>query len=433
MEHTNGFLFDKHLQQHLKKQFYFTDYDATGAPRLFFENSGGALRLKAAVEAKSRIEQYPDCPERFHHQALEMNRFVQEGTQEILSCVFGANSGALITELTASQTMFHMVELITENIPGTNAVVSVLEHPSAFDAVAYYCQKTGKELRVIPADPITGAIDPDAAASLVDENTCLLSVMAASNVTGAIMDLESIIRKARAKKPDLYILADAVQHAPHCVLDVERLQVDGMNIAPYKFFGVRGCGFAWVSDRVAKLPHRKLLAKDQTTFALGTPTPSNFAAMQAVISYVCQIGATFIDSTDRRTLFREGMERIHLQERGLLHRLLEGTNECPGLRHIPGVLVYADGLELARRDLIVAIGIHGMDVSTAVQEYEKRGVIVCDRSNRSMYAKRIVEALGLEGTIRVSPLHCHGTDDIDKFLRITAEITSSAFNKQNGE
>lgn len=422
MDSKQGLLFDTDFQKVLKENFHYADVDQAGAERLFFDNSGGSLRLKAAVEAKARMEMLPDCPERSHAQAQELNTVVQEGTKEILSCVFGTEKGALITELTASQTMFHMVELVMENVPGTNAVVSVLEHPSSFDAVAYYCKKTGKELRVIPADPATGAIDPEVAASLVDENTCLLSVMSASNVTGAIMDIEAIVRKAREKKPDLYILSDAVQHAPHCALDAEQLQVDGMNFAPYKFFGIRGCGFAWVSDRMAQLSHRKLLGKEQTVFALGTPTPGNFAAMQAVIDYVCQIGATFSNATHRRTLFREGMERIHLQERALLYRLLEGTDEVPGLRHLPGVHVYADGLGLTRRDLIAAIGIEGMDVSDAVKEYEKRGVIVCDRSNRSMYAKRIVEALGLTGAIRVSPLHCHGTEDIDRFLMVTREL-----------
>lgn len=415
-------VFETDFINKLKAQFAYVDETPDGAERLFFDNSGGSLRLKSAVAAKAETELLPDCPERTHTQAQVLNAVVQNGTKEILSCVFGTEEGALITELTASQTMFHMVELIMENVPGTNAVVSVLEHPSSFDAVAYYCQKTGKQLRVIPADPATGAIDPDMAASLVDENTCLLSVMSASNVTGAIMDISAIVRKAREKKPDLYILSDAVQHAPHAALDVQQLGVDGMNMAPYKFFGVRGCGFAWVSDRVARLPHRKLLKKDPTVFALGTPTPGNFAAMHAVIDYVCQIGAQFSKATDRRSLYRKGMEQIHLQERALLHRLLEGTDAIPGLRHIPGVHVYADGLELPRRDLIAAIGIEGMDVSDAVKEYEKRGVIVCDRSNRSMYAQRIVEALGLTGAIRVSPLHCHAAEDIDRFLMVTKEL-----------
>ena len=424
MNGKHGILFEESFQQKLKTAFYYTDSDPYYGERLFFDNSGGSLRLKAAVNAKAESEILPDCPERSHSAALQMNRLVQDGTREIMSCVFGTEKGALMTELTASQTMFHMVEMVMENIPGTNAVVSVLEHPSSFDAVAYYCAKLGKELRVIPADPSTGAIDPDVAAALVDENTCLLSVMSASNVTGAIMDIPAIVKKARAKKPDLYILSDAVQHAPHQALDTEGLQVDGMNMAPYKFFGVRGCGFAWVSERMAQLPHRKLLAKDRKVFALGTPAPGNFAAMLAVLDYVCGIGAKFAESTDRRSLFRKGMERIHLQERALLHRLLEGTKENPGLRYIPGVSVYADGLPLERRDLIAAIGIAGMDVCDAVKAYEAKGVIVCDRSNRSMYAKRIVEALGLEGAIRVSPLHCHGTEDIDRFLRITAEIAA---------
>lgn len=137
--------------------------------------------------------------------------------------------------------------------------------------------------------------------------------------------------------------------------------------------------------------------------------------MHAVINYVCEIGARSSEDADRKSLYRAGMEQIHLQERTLLYRLLEGTRELPGLRHISGVHVYADGLDMTRRDLIAAIGIDGMDVTEAVREYEKRGIIVCDRSNRSMYAKRIVEALGLTGAIRVSPLHCHSTDDIDRF------------------
>ena len=48
---------------------------------------------------------------------------MKNGTQEILEVVFGAKSGALITELTASQTMFHAVGTIMEGVAwGKNAV-----------------------------------------------------------------------------------------------------------------------------------------------------------------------------------------------------------------------------------------------------------------------------------------------------------------------
>ena len=350
-----------------------------------------------------------------------MGQIVNE-TREILEIMFGAKSGALITELTASQTMFHMVGLIMENIPGTNAVVSSIEHPSAYDAIEFYCQKTGKEMRVVPANRETGGIDPDEVSKYVDENTCLLSIMSASNISGNIMDIEETVNKARRIKPGLFIISDAVQHAPHCAMDVEKLKIDGMNFAPYKFFGVRGCGFAYVSDRVAALPHHKLIAKEEKVFELGTCAPGNFAAMREIIDYVCEIGRYFTGEASRKELYDKGMEMIHLHERALLYRMLEGTSNRPGLRHIDGVSVYVDTKDITKRDLIAAIGIDGMDFTETVAEYQKRGVTVYERVNTSIYSKRIVEALGLCGAIRVSPLHCHGTDDIDKFLEITAQI-----------
>ncbi len=428
MNYPNGLLFDDDFQKELKENFCYADADPIYGERLFFENSGGSLRLKKCVEAKAEHEKFHDCPERIHERSLYLKGLVENGTKEILEIMYGAKSGCLMTELTASQTMFHMVGLIMENIPGTNAVVSSIEHPSAFDAVEFYCKKTGKEMRVVPANKKTGGIDVEDVLKLVDKDTCLLSIMSASNISGNIMDIEEIVKKAREIKPDLYIISDAVQHAPHCAMDVEKLQIDGMNFAPYKFFGVRGCGFAYVSDRVAALPHHKLIAKEQKVFELGTSAPGNFAAALEIINYVCDIGKHFIADTDRRTLYNEGMRRIHLHERALLHRMLEGTDKIPGLRHIPGVTVCVDTEDITNRDLIAAIAIDNIDMTACVAEYQKRGVTVYERVDTSIYSKRILEALGLRGAIRVSPLHCHGTDDIDKFLLITREIATFAKN-----
>lgn len=426
MNDKNGILFSDEYQKQLKEQFCYPDADPEHGKRLFFENSGGSLRLKKAVEVKAAAEQFPDCPERVRGRGLELSYYVKDGTEEILKVVFGAKSGALLTELSASQTMYHAVGTIMEGIDwGTNAVTSSLEHPSAHDAVEYYCNSTGREFRVVPANKETGGIDEDTVMEYVDKDTCLLSIMAASNISGNIMDIKEIARRAKEINPDIYIVSDAVQHAPHAVIDVEDWGVDVANFAPYKFFGVRGCGYAYVSDRVAGLPHRKLIHKPADVWALGTPTPGNFAAMMAVIGYVCDIGAHFIDSTDRRTLYTEGMHRIHLQERALLHRMLEGTEEVPGLRHIEHVEVYVDTEDLTWKDLIIAMGIKGIGYSECSQKYLEHGVTIFERLKSSPYSQRIVEALGLEGALRVSPLHCHGTDDVDQFLRITKLIAES--------
>lgn len=427
MESNHGVLFSDTYQKKLKAQFCYADKDPQYGPRLFFENSGGSLRLRKAVEAKAAIEEFPDCPERARGRGFDLADYVKEGTKEILEIIFGAKSGSLVTDLTASQTMFHAVGTIMEGEKwGTNAVTSALEHPSAHDAVEYYCKKTGREFRVVQANKKTGGLDPDEIMKHVDKDTVLLSIMAASNISGNIMDIKEIARRAKEISPNIYIVSDAVQHAPHAVIDVEDWGVDVCNFAPYKFFGVRGCGYAYVSDRVCALPHTRLTCKEDKVWALGTPAPANFAAMMEVIKYVCNIGKHFLGDSaqkaDRRTLFAEGMTHIHLQERALLYRMLEGSDKVPGLRHIPGVEVYVDMEDLTAKDLIVAMGIQGIEYAECARRYLEHGVTIFERVKTSPYSRRIVETLGLEGALRVSPLHCHGTDDIDKFLKITKKI-----------
>ena len=416
--------FDPQLQAEIKDRFYYVNEDYLGRKRQFFENSGGSLRLKAAVEEKARLERIPDCPERVHDTSMMLKQVKANGIRDIMEVIFGAEpgKGALVTELTASQCMFQIVRTIMENAPGTNAVTTSIEHPSAYDAVELYCQRTGKEFRVAMADPKTGGVEPEEILRHIDKDTALLSFMSASNISGYLFDIETIVTEARKINPDIYIVTDAVQHMPHGVLDVAKYQLDGCNFAPYKAFGIRGCGYGYVSDRVAKMQHHKLLAKPEKEWELGTFPHPNYASITAVVDYVCWLGSHFSDATDRRTLFVEGMHHIHLQEHSLLLHMMEGTPEIPGLRHIPGVNVYLDSEDDVDRDLISAIGINGLDMTQAVAEYYKRGITVFERVNTSLYSKRIVESLGLTGAIRVSPLHVHDTGDIDDFLKVTAEI-----------
>ena len=72
MNTEHGSLFPVEYQEHLKSQFCYADTDPLYGPRLFFENSGGSLRLRAAVEAKAACEQFPDCPERNYARGLKL-------------------------------------------------------------------------------------------------------------------------------------------------------------------------------------------------------------------------------------------------------------------------------------------------------------------------------------------------------------------------
>jgi selenocysteine lyase/cysteine desulfurase len=421
---NKGELFSEELLKQIKDKFYNVDSEPQKCERLFFDNAGGSFRLKSTLEVFQEIDSLPDCPERVHDTALYLQKIQKIGTDDIRT-ILNAKDGSIVTSLTASQIMFQIVGTIAENIPGTNMVTTVLEHPSAFDSMKYYADKTNKELRVVKTNPVSGSVDVEEVIKLIDKDTCVLSVMYASNISGAILDIENIIKEARKVKPDLYIIVDAVQHAPHGVIDLEKTPVDAMNFAPYKFFGVRGSGIAYVSDRVASMPHHRLLAKQPNEWELGSPAPAQFAVITEIVNYVCWIGSHYIENQNRRELFVEGMNRIKLHERALMYRMLNGTDEMPGLRSMEGVSVFLDYEDLTTRDLIMAIGIDNLEYRQAVREYEKLGVIVYERVATSLYSKRMLDSFGLEGAIRISPLHCHTPEDIDKFLRITEKLASS--------
>jgi cysteine desulfurase / selenocysteine lyase len=418
---NRGQAFPAELSRQIKARFHHVDHDFMGHPRLYFENAGGSLRLKAAVEAVARVDSIPDSAERIHEVAAWLKQVQVRGIDD-LRLLLNAQGGTVHASLTASGAMFDMIRAVGEHVPGDNIVTTVLEHPSSYDAASLYAQRLGKELRVARSNPVTGGIDIEEIVRLVDERTCMLVVIYASNISGAKLDLEQIVRRAREVKPDLYVVVDAVQHAPHGLIDLQKAPVDAINIAPYKFFGCRGSGFSWLSERAAVLPHHRLAGKAPHFWDLGSAAPWQFAVITEIVDYVCWLGGQFSGDQERRAVFARGMEQIGLHERALLSRLLDGSAQVPGLRNIPGVTVLLDHEDLAGRDLILAIAIEGLEHTQAVRDYEKRGVIVYERIASSIYSGRMLDSLGIEGAVRVSPLHCHTFEDVDRFLEITREI-----------
>lgn len=73
----------------------------------------------------------------------------------------------------------------------SNIVISALEHNANYFPWKNACEEAGAELRIIEllAD---GSLDMDAARRLIDENTILLSVTAASNLTGRLTDVRAL-------------------------------------------------------------------------------------------------------------------------------------------------------------------------------------------------------------------------------------------------
>ena len=418
----NGQLMPAELTAQIREKYHHVDVDPfTNTKRLFFDNSGGSFRLKAASDAFKRVDDLPNCGGHGGAASDYLDSLRDQACKDV-STMFNAEGGCIATSMTASIILFDVSEVIIANVPGTNVVTTALEHPSAFDGCAIPAEKYGKELRVAQTDPVTGTIRPEDVVKLVDKDTCLLSVIMTSNITGAVLDIETIAREARKIKPDLYIVCDSVQHTPHGLTDMKAWGLDCVNFAPYKFGGARGLGVGWLSERVMNLPHRKLIKEKQSNWEMGGCAPGMYAMLSAIFDYVCWIGKQFKDTEDRRELYVEGMTRIMLHERALLYRLLHGSDEVKGLLDIEGVKVAGEMNDLTERDLIVPIVFDKLTCEEASRAYEKKGVVVHERTDASLYSARQVNSINLHGIVRISPLHCHTYADIDEFLKITAEI-----------
>lgn len=98
--------------------FYLLDKNPDGTPRIFFENAGGSLRLKAAADCFHKLDMIPDCDGRKHPLAVELKNLVHKAEDDV-RVIFNVKGGSIATGLTASQLMFSMVETVVKNIPGT--------------------------------------------------------------------------------------------------------------------------------------------------------------------------------------------------------------------------------------------------------------------------------------------------------------------------
>jgi selenocysteine lyase/cysteine desulfurase len=256
----------------------------------------------------------------------------------------------------------------------------------------------------------------------VDKDTCLLAFQHGSNQTGAINDVKTIIREARKINPDLYVLVDAVQYAPHGQIDVEDYGADVYAFGPYKAYCVKGIGFAHISDRLAKLPHENLLGKPDTNWVLGSPAHMMYACWSVTVDYLCWVGSHFTESTDRRDQMIAAKDAIHAHMQALLHRIMNGSEEIEGLLGQDHVTVCGMPKDLEDRLCIFLFRLKGMDSSTAMSRYNQEHGIRLAARIRDAYSSVPLDAMGWPDAVRLSACHYNTPEEIDQFLKATKAL-----------
>lgn len=138
---------------------------------------------------------------------------------------------------------------------GAHIIISSIEHKAVTES-ARVLQGEGFEVSYAPVDSY-GVVDPKAIASLVRNDTTLVSVMLANNELGTIEPLAGIARLLEDRKratgfPLLH--TDACQAAGYLSLDVRALGVDLMTLNGSKAYGPRGVGVLYKKKEVRISP-----------------------------------------------------------------------------------------------------------------------------------------------------------------------------------
>jgi len=127
-----------------------------------------------------------------------------------------------------------------------NHVITVAtEHKCVLESCAQL-EREGFNVTYLPVQA-NGLLDLDVLKDAIDDNTCLVSVMAVNNEIGVIQPIADI--GALCREGGVFFHTDAAQATGKITLDVEAMNIDLMSISGHKFYGPMGVGVMYVRRR----------------------------------------------------------------------------------------------------------------------------------------------------------------------------------------
>ena len=284
---------------------------------------------------------------------------------------------------------------------GDEIILSTMEHHSNIVPWQLLQRTKDIKIRVIPINAI-GELDLNAYRSLSNEHTRFASVCHASNVLGTINPIKEIIAEAHAH--NVPVLIDGAQAAPHLKIDVQDLDADFYAFSAHKMYGPSGVGVLYGKKKLleAMPPYQgggemiESVSFEKTTFAelpfkfeAGTPDFIGIAALHQAIDFIESLG----------------IEQIAAHE----HELLEYTTRRM-LEEIPDMRIFGTAPDKCAIISFLVGNEHHYDMGMLL---DKLGIAV--RTGHHC-AQPLMNALGVEGTVRASFAVYNTIEECDMFL-----------------
>lgn len=124
------------------------------------------------------------------------------------------------------------------NSPKRRIVTTQIEHPAVLNAFRELERRGFETVYLSPNED--GLVNAESVAAALDENTALVSIMAANNEIGTIQPIEEIASLCRER--GVLFHTDAVQAVGNVPLDMRVLKADYLSISAHKIGGLKGSG-----------------------------------------------------------------------------------------------------------------------------------------------------------------------------------------------
>ena len=409
------------LLDDIRGQFSQIDTCPVQGSRIFFENAGGALTLNKAVQTSALFAAVPDNQGRDNPGSHELVRVIDKAKQD-LRVFMNAPTGQFFVGESGTELIFRLIMNACLGTAKDGVVLgSTVEHPATRSACARWAPISGKTHVLIAHDDAAGLVSAQAYAEQVTKDTRVATILHTSPVTGMGMDVKAIAKVIRAVNPDCFIVVDGIQHAAHGQININAYDIDGYVISPYKMFSRHGYGLAWISDRMAALPHDSLDGGPTENWELGTRDTGAYATISDVVEYIEWLGSKLSISDDRRTRFEAAGKAIHDHEQDLTNAMIHGTGNLPGLAEMTNVRIIG-GVNNPAREGLVSLYVDGIEARDVVARLNEAGIRTHLRK-ADHYSGNILNPLGIDSCVRVSMCHYNSIAEVAQFLGVMKSIT----------
>jgi cysteine desulfurase/selenocysteine lyase len=297
-----------------------------------------------------------------------------------------------------------MYSLLTEFRDGDNVVTTAMEHNSNYVPWYALCREIlprfGRRVqcRLARFDPVSGELDLDHLASLIDARTKLVCCTGASNFLGTRNPLAAVRALADASgyhQPNgerrSWLLIDGAQMVPGSFTDVHALGADYLAFSFHKLLAPFGVGvlyarehllnpalpFLYGGDMIAEgrvFPHHVEYNALPWKYSAGTPNILGAVVSAQALRILLDLALTpkrpAYFGTARpieREAVRAAMSRVAAWNQMLTSRALDG------LGAIDGITIYGPR-DAARRTSLVAFNLAGRDPVSVAQALNEAGI-----------------------------------------------------------